>query len=100
VRDWRTRLELEARSAFPDLPPLHTIGEAARSPWAYLDRLAANAPVAGGNPVAGSDPVPGGDPAGGDGPVVGRPVSGDDPVIRRPSAVAGAVTESADPSMN
>ncbi len=40
LQGWRARLEGEARSVFPDLPPLETIGQAVRSPLSYLDRLA------------------------------------------------------------
>ena len=36
----RTRLESQARTAFPELPSFDTITEAVRSPLAYLDRLA------------------------------------------------------------
>jgi Sec-independent protein translocase protein TatA len=41
VQTWRARLEQEAHATFPSLPPLHQITEAARSPLAYLERLAA-----------------------------------------------------------
>lgn len=40
LQSWRARLESEAKSVFPDLPPLETIGHAVRSPLSYLDRLA------------------------------------------------------------
>ena len=41
VQIWRERLEQETRATFPTLPTLHTVTEAARSPLAYLERLAA-----------------------------------------------------------
>jgi Sec-independent protein translocase protein TatA len=40
LRRWRVRLESEVRTAFPDLPPVHEIAHAVRSPVTYLDRLA------------------------------------------------------------
>ena len=40
LRRWRVRLESEVRTAFPDLPPVHEIAHAVRSPLTYLDRLA------------------------------------------------------------
>ncbi len=40
LRKWRSRIESEVRSTFPDLPPTHEVAEAVRSPLAFLDRLA------------------------------------------------------------
>src|SRR5579872_3741843 len=40
VRRWRSRVESEVRSTFPDLPPAHEVAQAVRSPLAFLDRLA------------------------------------------------------------
>ena len=40
VRRWRSWLETEVRSSFPDLPPTHEVVQAVRSPLAFLDRLA------------------------------------------------------------
>lgn len=40
LRRWRTRVESEVRSTFPDLPPTHEVVQAVRSPLSFLDRLA------------------------------------------------------------
>jgi sec-independent protein translocase protein TatB len=40
LRRWRSWLETEVRSSFPDLPPTHEVVSAVRSPFAFLDKLA------------------------------------------------------------
>lgn len=42
IKALRTRLEDQARAAFPELPPLDSIATAVRSPLSYLDHLAEN----------------------------------------------------------
>lgn len=39
VKSLRARLEEEARSLFPEMPPLDHLSQAVRSPLSYLDRL-------------------------------------------------------------
>ena len=58
---WRSTIDEQVRSAFPDLPATHDIAAAVRSPVAFLDRLARESeterPLAGEGsaavPVAG-----------------------------------------------
>jgi sec-independent protein translocase protein TatB len=40
LRRWRARLESEVRGTFPNMPPVHEVAQAVRSPFAFLDRLA------------------------------------------------------------
>ena len=40
LRRWRSWVETEVRSTFPDLPPTHEVVSAVRSPLAFLDKLA------------------------------------------------------------
>jgi len=40
LRQWRSRVESEVRGTFPNLPPVHEVAQAVRSPFAFLDRLA------------------------------------------------------------
>jgi sec-independent protein translocase protein TatB len=66
IRKWRTRLESEVRSSFPDLPPTHEVVQAVRSPLSFLDRLAdahensssnGDAPASGDQNETGADSV-------------------------------------------
>jgi Sec-independent protein translocase protein TatA len=62
---WRTHLETEVRSAFPDLPSTTEIARAVRSPITMLDRLAdEHGATSGAGPgsVAGSGSVAGAGP--------------------------------------
>jgi Sec-independent protein translocase protein TatA len=56
VRKLQARAEAEARAMFPELPDLNTLGQAARSPLAYLDRLASESEAPPTPASAESDP--------------------------------------------
>jgi sec-independent protein translocase protein TatB len=67
IRKWRTRLESEVRSSFPDLPPTHEVVQAVRSPLSFLDRLAdahENSSSNGDTPAPGAQNGPDADSAG------------------------------------
>jgi sec-independent protein translocase protein TatB len=90
IRKWRTRIESEVRSTFPDLPPTHEVVQAVRSPLSFLDRLAdvhegANSPAdANGTAGAAQDTTANGNRARGDS--VSGEASGQGP----PGSSAGA----------
>jgi hypothetical protein len=72
IRALRARLEAEARTVFPDLPPFDSLTQAVRSPISYLDGLSSDAGVTTGVTV-GAPASPGTEAVG-----TGTPTSTDD----------------------
>jgi Sec-independent protein translocase protein TatA len=95
LRRWRTKLESEVRSSFPELPPTHRITAAVRSPLSFLDQLADEheGREGGGGPGLALSAAPEASP---ETPTASRPSPGGVRSVGGP----GSGAPPADPSMN